>query len=96
MPLSKTLTQHISWPHGNINGDDLAPLGSYMDNTWHHLVQLGDLLATIENWNTNWKLDGQHFSAWVSFGCQLGDVWVSLGCHVGFNWVSFRCFSGVT
>ena len=73
MPLSKTLTQHISWRHGNINGDDLAQLGSYMDNTWHNLVQLGVHLAKIENRNTYWKLDGQHFSAWVSFGCHLGD-----------------------
>ena len=44
-----SLTQHISWPHGNINGDHWAPPGNYiqgqhMDNTldnlettWHHL-----------------------------------------------------------
>ena len=54
-----------------------------MDNTWHHLVQLGDHLVTIENWNTYWKLDGQHFSAWVSIGFQIGVIWVSLGCHLG-------------
>ena len=89
MPLSKTLTQHISWPHGNINGDDLAPLGSCMDNTWHHSVQLGDHLATIENWNTTWKLDWQSFSAWVSFGCQLCVNCISIGCHLGVTWVSF-------
>ena len=28
---SKILTQHISWPHADINGDNLAPLGNYMD-----------------------------------------------------------------
>ena len=26
------LTQHISWPNGNINGDHLAPLGNHMNN----------------------------------------------------------------
>ena len=88
MPLSMTLTQHISWRHGNINGDDLAQLGSYMDNTWHNLVQLGVHLAKIENRNTYWKLDGQHFSAWVSFGCQLGVNWLSIGFQIGVIWVS--------
>ena len=28
------LTKHISWPHGNKNGDHLTPLGNHMDNTW--------------------------------------------------------------
>ena len=27
-----SLTPHISSPHGNINGDCLAPAGNYMDN----------------------------------------------------------------
>ena len=28
----RSLTPHISSPHGNINGDCLAPAGNYMDN----------------------------------------------------------------
>ena len=28
----RSLTQHISSPHGNINGDHLAPAGNCMDN----------------------------------------------------------------
>ena len=63
------LTQHISWPNGNINRDHLAPLGNHMDigqhfgTTWRHI-------ATIL---------GQHCLVTVggAYLCQYGHVLVN-------------------
>ena len=56
---SKILTQQISWPHGDINRDNLAPLGNYMDKKGHHLLQLEDHLTPLdicmENLGINWE-----------------------------------------
>ena len=51
------LTQHISWPNGNINRDHLAPLGNHMDNTW---APLGTTWRSQVG--TTWKLHGQYLS----------------------------------
>ena len=52
------LLWHISWTHGNINGNHMAPVVNYTDNTWAplgttsrqlwaQLRKLGDNLATL-------------------------------------------------
>ena len=64
------LTQHISWPNGNINRDHLAPLGNYMDNTWAPLKTTWRHIATIL---------GQHCLVTVggAYLCQYGHVLVN-------------------
>ena len=45
----KAPTQYISWPHDNINWDQLAPLENFMDNTWVPLgTGLGQLWGSYE------------------------------------------------
>ena len=54
---SKALTQPISWPHGNRNGDYLVTLGNYRDNAW---APLGTIWRPL---GTTWKLYGQHYDS---------------------------------
>ena len=85
------LTQHISWPNGNINGDHLAPLGNHMDNTW---APLGTTWRSQVG--TTWKLHGQYLSTtWNNlethcdnFGTTLlSDCWWSIPLPI------WPCFS---
>ena len=52
---SKALTQHISWPHCDINGDHLAPLGNYVDNTLAPLGTWDNLVTTLHHLETEWE-----------------------------------------
>ena len=70
------------WPHGNINGDHLAPLGNSKDNTWAPLgttySQFWDDCATSvpqlwDNFDTKW--DNFDTSLWYNFGRTFGQLW---------------------
>ena len=63
------LTQHISWPHGNINGDQLAPPGNCMVLAWFDktLWQLWDSFETTLRQLRN-NLEKTLRQLWNKFG----------------------------
>ena len=67
---SKALNQHISWPHGSINWDLLAPIGNYKGNTWAPLRTASMPIGTI------WKLHGPHLGTKETTCRQLRDNFV--------------------
>ena len=72
---SKALNQHISWPHGSINWDLLAPIGNYKGNTWAPLRTASMPIGTI------WKLHGPHLGTKETTCRQLRDNFVITLTH---------------